>query len=286
MDLIDALIESEALKIAPVGELFFYTSGTVGPYYINTECLFGGPGPTKELLDFIDAEADKPFFALNLQERVRARIDEDTRYRAVIDELTAAILDAEEDGPSTWISGGARRDWFFSLAVADSLDRPHLYLFKDGRAADVDSEGNLRFVDDLTDATSVHIADLVTEASSYDRAWIPALRERGGEMVFSANVVDRAQGGMDVLKKAGVPATALLRVDGDLFSALSHKGLIDNEQLQTLTAYFKDPQSAMGEFLSQHPDFIQQSLNSDDERTVARARQLVEQDPYDLGLKL
>ena len=201
-------------------------------------------------------------------------------------DLSAAILDAEEDGPSTWISGGARRDWFFSLAVADSLDRPHLYLFKDGRVADVDSEGNLRFVDDLTDATSVHIADLVTEASSYDRAWIPALRERGGEMVFSANVVDRAQGGMDVLKKAGVPATALLRVDGDLFSALSRKGLIDNEQLQTLMAYFKDPKSAMGEFLSQHPDFIQQSLSSDDERTVARARQLVEQDPYDLGLRL
>jgi orotate phosphoribosyltransferase len=269
MDIVDALIESEALKISPPGELFFYTSGTVGPYYINTHFLYGGPEP-----------------AGDLQERVSVQLDEDARYRDVIDELTEAILAAESDAPSTWVSGGARRDWFFSLAVADRLERPHLFLFKDGRAADVDDDGQLRFVDDLTDETTVHVADLVTEASSYERAWIPAIRDRGGEMTFSANVVDRAQGGMKVLDKAGVPATALLRVDEDLFDALRQKNLVEEQQHETLTAYFRDPQKSMAAFLKQNPDFLQAALSCEDERTKSRARQLVKQDPYTLGLSL
>jgi orotate phosphoribosyltransferase len=286
MDIVDALIESEALKISPPGELFFYTSGTVGPYYINTEFLYGGPAPAGELLDFIDAESDLANFPQNLQERVSAQLDEDARYRDVIDELTEAILAAESDAPSTWVSGGARRDWFFSLAVADRLERPHLFLFKDGRAADVDDEGQFRLVDDLTDETTVHVADLVTEASSYERAWIPAIRDRGGEMTFSVNVVDRAQGGMNVLDKAGVPATALLRVDEDLLDALRRKHLVAEEQHETLIAYFRDPQKSMAAFLKQNPDFLQAALCCDDERTASRARQLVEQDPYNLGLSL
>lgn len=286
MELVDALIESEALKIAPPGELFFYTSGTVGPYYINTHFLYGGPEPAKELLDFIDSDGEQLDFAYNLRERVLDHIDTDDRYRAVIDELSAAILEAEDETPAAWVSGGARRDWFFSVAVAEQLQRPHLYLFKDGSAADLDEEGNLRSVDSLEGATTVHVADLVTEASSYVRTWIPAIRDREGQMILSANVVDRAQGGLDVLQKSDVPALALLRVDEELFATLREKGVIDDAQQQTLIAYFGNPQKAMASFLGDNPEFIQNALASTDERTAARARQLVEQDPYDLGLTL
>ncbi|MBT3345778.1 MAG: orotate phosphoribosyltransferase [Gemmatimonadetes bacterium] len=286
MDLVDALIESEALKISPPGELFFYTSGTVGPYYINTHFLYGGPGPAQELLDFIDTDSEQPDFASNLRDRVQAQVDTDARYRAVIDELTASILEAEGDTPSMWISGGARRDWFFSVAVAEQLQRPHLYLFKDGSAVELDEEGELISVDSLDGATTVHVADLVTEASSYVRMWIPSIRDRDGEMILSANVVDRAQGGMDVMKDADVPALALLRVDEELFAALRSKGVVDAKQHETLTAYFDNPQAAMAAFLGEHPEFIQNSLAADDEKTVTRARQLVKQDPYDLGLSL
>ena len=105
-------------------------------------------------------------------------------------------------------------------------------------------------------------------------------------MTFSVNVVDRAQGGMNVLDKAGVPATALLRVDEDLLDALRRKHLVAEEQHETLIAYFRDPQKSMAAFLKQTPDFLQAALCCDDERTASRARQLVEQDPYNLGLSL
>ena len=43
-DILKALLDTEALRLAPPGEVFWYTSGTVGPYYINTEYLYGGAG--------------------------------------------------------------------------------------------------------------------------------------------------------------------------------------------------------------------------------------------------
>ena len=44
-ELIAALIRTRALVVSPPGEVFWYTSGTVGPYYINTHYLLGGPEP-------------------------------------------------------------------------------------------------------------------------------------------------------------------------------------------------------------------------------------------------
>ena len=35
-DLVASLIRTQALRLAPADEVFWYTSGTVGPYYINT----------------------------------------------------------------------------------------------------------------------------------------------------------------------------------------------------------------------------------------------------------
>ena len=62
-DLIKALLDTQALRLAPPGEVFWYTSGTVGPYYLNVHYLYGGPAAATELLSFIDAnkeQADSP----------------------------------------------------------------------------------------------------------------------------------------------------------------------------------------------------------------------------------
>ena len=62
-DLIKALLDTQALRLAPPGEVFWYTSGTVGPYYLNAHYLYGGPAAATELLSFTDAnkeQADSP----------------------------------------------------------------------------------------------------------------------------------------------------------------------------------------------------------------------------------
>ncbi len=281
-ELIRALVESEALRVAPASEVFWYTSGKVGPYYINTHFLFGGPQQAAALLDFIEENADPnaDSFAAQLQEKIAGMYARDPRYSAVIDRLADAV---EETGEACdYISGGQRRDWFFSVAVAARLQRPHLYLYKDLNATVRSEENGAQVTTDLSGSKTIHVADLVTEASSYLRSWIPALRDRGADMSAAVNVVDRAQGGIDALQSHGVNAGALLRVDGTLFDALLESGLVDPAQHGRLQAYFQDPDGAMKQFLQDNPSFIEDALNSGDVRTAERAKLLLAEDPYGL----
>ena len=278
-DLLSALMETQALRVASEGQVFWYTSGTVGPYYINTENLYGGPDAAGELLEFIDAEKNSPRFAFDLRERLLRQYESNAIYRNVVDALVArarSALTVDIDA----VSGGERRDWFFSLTVAECLGKPNLLMFKnrermlfDGKNAT--NEG----VDGLC---TLHIADLVTEASSYFRDWIPLVGEGGGRIAYSANVVDRGQGGIEALCESGVPSSALLRVDGALFKRLAESGYIGPAQADLLAAYYRDPHAAMRTFLLEHPDFLQNALRGGDERTRARAQLLVEGDVYGL----
>ena len=278
--LIAALMKTEALVVSPPGEVFWYTSGTVGPYYINTHYLFGGPASAGELLAFIDSSKGAPDFPVRLLERCRRAYDEVPEYRLTIDALVEAA--GETVSGVAMVSGGERRDWFFSAAVADRLQLPHLLMYKDGGARWWDGKRD-EAVDDLSGLTSLHVADLVTEASSYTRAWVPALRDRRGDMAAAHNVIDRAQGGIDAIAAMGVPAHALLRVDEGLFEALEGQGAIDASQREGLVAYYRDPHASMRAFLQQHPEFLERALASHDERTAGRARLLVEGDLYQLG---
>ena len=281
MDLLESLLGSEALRIAPPGQVFWYTSGTVGPYYINTHFLFGGPERAEELLAFIDAGSRSADFHARLTERISAQLASDPAYAAVIDALAASIRRREPAGGIDGVSGGERRDWFFSTGAALRTGLPHLYLYKDGSA--LTAEGDLLApVEDLEGRRTAHVADLVTEASSYTRAWIPALRGRGGDMAVSANVVDRGQGGMEVIAARGVDAEACLRVDGAMFAELRRRGRISEAQHTVLVDYLGDPAGAMRRFLVEHPAFLQDALGSKDARTSGRARLLMEQDPYGL----
>jgi hypothetical protein len=90
---------------------------------------------------------------------------------------------------------------------------------------------------------------------------------------------------MDVIGAAGVDGLALLRVDEGLFGDLLERGLIDTDQHALLFDYFEDPTGAMKRFLQANPAFLETALASADSRTAGRARLLVDEDHYGLGLK-
>ena len=278
-DLLHALLETQALRLAPAGEVFWYTSGTVGPYYINTHYLYGSPQAAEELLHFIDVEKGAKDFAFALRDRVERQYAENEIYRHVID-LLVEKAEREMVGDIDAVSGGERRDWFFSLAVAMRLNKPHLLIFKDLQKALLEGEELRR--DGIDGLQTLHVADLVTEASSYFRSWIPVVAQGGWRIVYSANVVDRGQGGIEALGEQGVPSGALLRVDEVLFARLVEAGRIDATQAELLNAYYRDPQAAMRAFLVEHPQFLQAALHGDDEKTRARAQLLVDGNIYQL----
>ena len=66
----------------------------------------------------------------------------DPVYGNVVDSVSPRTLRPKR-ASLEMISGGERRDWFFSVAVAGhKLDLPHLYLYKD--QAGVPSPGTAR----------------------------------------------------------------------------------------------------------------------------------------------
>ena len=277
-DLLEALLETEALRLSPPGEVFWYTSGTVGPYYINTENVYGGPAGAGELLAFIDSDNGEADFPFRLRERVEKQYAGNAIYRQVIDALVEQVRATGTEFAA--VSGGERRDWFFSLAVAERLAKPHLLIFKDLRKILLDGD-TLRAVD-KNQFDTLHVADLVTEASSYFRSWIPVVAGGGGKIAYAANVVDRGQGGIEALNARGVAAGALLRVDEGLFARLLKMGRIDREQYEVLASYYRDPHAAMRAFLVAHPDFLHHALNGGDAKTADRARLLIADNPYQL----
>ncbi len=277
-DLLKALLDTHALRLAPPGEVFWYTSGTVGPYYINTEYLYGGPEQAQQLLAFIDERKEEADFPQRLQERVEKQYAENAVYRQVVDGLVG--LARESGAYFNSVSGGERRDWFFSVAVAERLGKPSLLIYKDGRTLMLDDQ-KLRSVC-ANDMDVLHVADLVTEASSYVRDWIPAVAAGGGRIAYAANVIDRGQGGLETLSKEGVAAGALMRIDDALFDRLYAMGQIDAVRHALLIHYRRDPHAAMRAFLQEHPQIVRVALKGDDAKAAERARLLVAENPYAL----
>jgi orotate phosphoribosyltransferase len=281
-EILSSLLESRALRFAPAGELFWYTSGTVGPYYINTHYLYGGQSEAERFLAFIEeGRSDRTRFPLDMKRRLMQQVETDALFCGTIDCLARAAS-ANDDFDFDFVSGGERRDWFFSLPVAERLGKPHLLVYKNREVMVLD--GTAVADADIKGKRTLHVADLVTEASSYFTAWIPALEERGGVLARSLNVVDRGQGGVEKLAAAGIKTECLLRVDESMFEELERRGQIDSEQRRVLAAYYRDPEAAMREFVESNPDFIRRALAADDERTRSRATMFLEKNPYELDL--
>ena len=282
IDLLGSLLCTKALSFPPSGEVFWYTSGTVGPYYINTHYLYGSQREAEQLLEMINFEKDHPEFPLRLRERVNKQYADNSIYRSIVDSLVD-LIQCESSDEFDAISGGERRDWFFSVAVAERLGKSHLFIFKDLKkillkGVDIERNG-------FTGINTLHVADLVTEASSYFRSWIPAVNTDGGTITRSVNVIDRGQGGLEALRLQGVESDALLSVDKSLFSKMLDSGVISIAQAELFEAYHNDPYSAMRDFLIANPNFIELALKADDPKIRKRAELFFEKNPYKIDSK-
>lgn len=90
---------------------FPYTSGEIGPYYVQSACVLENP----------------------------------EQYRAAITDLT--VLAETLDAHFTVISGGESRDWIFSYPLALALQLPHMSVYKDSAVRGVQSGEALHVAD-------------------------------------------------------------------------------------------------------------------------------------------
>lgn len=275
------LFETKALKICPENKPFWYTSGKIGPYFINTHFIYGSEQEANELLKFIDEEKEnKQEMPKKVYEKTIEQYRTSKIYKTVIDEMKQKIEENINVSEIDFVSGGERRDWFFSYAIADLLGKPHITIFKNLSTVVTDSKGN-NIEADFANKKVLHVADLITEASSYMRAWIPAIKELGAKIVWSMAVVDRMQGGKDKLETEGIKSLEILRVDNDLFKEALSLGVINKEQLDMLIKFKANPDETMREFLVAHPEFLENALKAD-EKTAGRAKLCIDGNLYNL----
>ncbi len=277
------LFETNAIKVSEGNKPFWYTSGKIGPYFINTHFVYGSEADANDLLKFIDENKhNKLGMPAPLFKMVKGQYENNSIYRDVIDEMVDFINNNINVSDIDYISGGERRDWFFSYIIAHILNKPHITVFKDldTVVSDCNFE-NTTTISSIPDKKVLHVTDLITVASSFIRAWIPAIQNLGGELVWALSVVDRMQGGKDRLQDLGITTYSLTCVDEDLFVTAFDKGIIDKSQLDMVHNFIKDPDGSMREFLISHPDFIENALHSD-EKTAGRARLLVDGNLYNL----
>jgi len=277
--LISWLFETNAIRVCPKNKPFWYTSGKIGPYYINTHFLYGSEAKANSLLNLIDNEKDNVLTCIDkVLEATIKNYNSDEIYKGLIDELCGFIKANVDLNEVDCISGGERRDWFFSPVIARMLNKPHLTIFKDLTVV-TKNRGSNEIVNKLADSKILHIADLITEASSYKRAWIPAIAARHGQMKWSVVVIDRKQGGEELLAGEGIKSHAMATIDRELFEQVLSMGLIDNEQYEMIINYIDNPEESMKKFLLEHDEFLRNALASD-EKTAERARVCIEKNIY------
>ncbi len=217
----ELLVQTGAFKDLDVPVIL--TSGELGIYYINTEklCQDGG---------------DFEKFGDNSEEMINHAVKmtkEHPTFGEVIDKLAEKVQKLAYEAsiqPKTtevFISGGQRRDWIFSGPVANRLGLQHISIYKDGKIEVINTSGlkedgcakaSLIYHNPL----AIHIADLLTEASScyrleneIPRGWVPELRGNHVAIRDLVSVVSRLQGGERNLAHQGVFTDSLVTIGDD-----------------------------------------------------------------------
>ena len=282
-NIISYLFETNAIRFCEENKPFWYTSGKIGPYFINTHFIYGSEKEAVSLLKFIDESlSDKMTLPKKVFEKVLKQYNENKIYKNVINSMKTYIEENIDISEVDFISGGERRDWFFSNIIAYLFKKPHITIYKDLSSVISNYDfSQTKESYNISGKKVLHIADLITVASSYIRAWIPAIENLGGKICWSCVVVDRMQGGEEKLSEKSVKSLSLVKVDKNLFKKALEMGIINENQLEMLNKFFDNPDNTMKEFLINHPEFIENSLNSD-EKTRKRAKLLLDNNLYNI----
>ncbi|MCQ2534471.1 MAG: orotate phosphoribosyltransferase [Clostridia bacterium] len=258
---IEALFKTNAVRVAPEDTPFWYTSGTLGPFYINTHFIIKDEDTANDFLKKIETyiAEDKVTMPKKLFLDFMDIYQKSETFKMITDFLTAKLSEYDFD----YISGGERRDFFFSMLPAYFLAKPHLTIFKDGSS--VYSTENFEITVpssevDLKGKKALHVADLITEASSYIRAWIPAIKELGSTITDTVAIIDRHQNGEANLKAEGVNMFTFAGIDKALFDEALSNGAINQAQYDLTMKFLENPSEYMQDFLKNHPTFIKDQI--------------------------
>ncbi|WP_035462311.1 hypothetical protein [Alicyclobacillus macrosporangiidus] len=281
--LLSRLVRSQAIRVRQTpGDLpFWYTSGKPGPFYINVERIAGDhvAGTLSRMNQILASTAEASQRAPQIHDLVLAAWQSDAGYQEAISLLSATFTRMFPDPPAA-ISGGERRDWFFSIPLAQTLGIPHVYLYKNGTAW---SDRPSILQPGAEPVRVVHVSDILNTGSSYVRNWLPALTAAGMTCEDTFTVAVRGQEGRNLLEARGVRVHTPLVMDESVFRDAAAEGLISPFALADVLQYFESPQAWTRHLLATCGEQILQREPELDAVQRSRLRTFVETDPYDLA---
>lgn len=275
-NLLNLILETKALSIwnREKGPIFWYTAGVPGPFFVNTEWIIGRELATslvEGISRIIESTPDLAARAARLDETILSAYRSSAQYQNIIAALTAKTKEAFPAGNYSCISGGERRDWLFSIPLAQELGADHAFLFKDRslycRRALKPGEAAL------------HVADLINNAASYFERWLPAL-EKAGLTCAGTICVNSRGNGAEKLEAAGIRVAALARIDVPLFEQLLAKNLIDRATLDELACHARSPGEWAEKYLVGRAALF--DVAHADKKSFERMQAFFAQDPWKL----
>ena len=262
--LINYLFSSKAIKACEDDSPFWLTSGKLGMYYINSEFLYGSEKAANAVLSLIDGFlSERKSLPSKVFDILIKHYESNEIFKYTIDYMKDKILKTAVPNEIDYISGGERRDWIFSIPLSHLIGKPHITIFKDQDMLVSDSCFKVTTAAEhrlLKGKNTFHVSDLITEASSYFRQWIPALSKMDISMKWTITVVDEMQGGTDKLTQLGVDCVQLVFADKHLFDEAYSRKVITENQLKQIGDYMNDSYNTMRNFLTTHPEFLNKSL--------------------------
>lgn len=274
-EMLKLLHDSKALSIwdRKKGPVFWYIAGVPGPFYVNTEMMIGADlaaGLLEKINGILAASKDPAARAAQLDKLILAACNETPAYREVIATMAAK---AKKEFPSvSWVSGGERRDWLFSIPFARATGLKHVYLYKDKSlwAADALKPGE----------TGFHIADLINNAASYFDFWLPALEQAKLKCAGTMCINTRGSAGVERLQKAGQKVVAFNSVDLGLFRQSLAGGLIDQATYDEIAAHFASPREWAVQYLMGDTSLF--NVARCDKKSFERLKGFLAGDPWKL----
>ena len=228
------LIKNDGFQFSET--FFLYTSGEIGPYYVNSECVLKDGG------DYTEAIKD-------LKNLIISKIPFDKVF----------------DYSNNVISGGESRDWIFSFPVAYQLNAPHLMIYKDGKMLGPS----------LKDKYVIHVADLNNEGSSPRDKWVPAIRNSGGKIEHIIFYVDRMEDGVKVMQDLGLESHSLVPLDEHAWSYLKSKGVVNDEIYKNLINRMEDKHSWALNMLRSEKGFGKLTELFEDPKNIEKAAKII-----------
>ena len=249
LEILKTLLDTNAVSIwnSKTGPVFWYAANVPGPFYVNTEKIIG-----EELSELMLSEITKIVSSSDsfveksklLKKSILDAFLKDAKWQSVIRQLIDISNVDFQDSSFHIVSGGERRDWLFSIPFAYLLKMPHLYLFKKGdfvfESNDifVSTKNEIPALKNINNLKSVHVSDLINNASSFFDAWMPALKKAESECIGNLCVTVRGDKGRSRLEAIGQKIVSLVTVDVQFFTQLCSMQLISKETLDEVLVFF------------------------------------------------